>query len=488
MTTDIAHKQPKSLRYLFLTELWERFSYWSTQSLLVLYMIKHLMFHDTQAYLLFSAFGALMMAMPVIGGMIADRVIGFQRTILLGAVCLSIGYYLFCFNHMYAVYIGMALLICGNGLLKPNISALLGTCYKTNDRRRQNGYTIFYFGINCGSLLGIILCGFIAAHFGYKAAFAVSGTALIIGLIIFSIGQGQIHRDQVNVNYKAFDLSTVNANLRLIAIIAAILVLVAPLYLCLHHPEATNTIMVIVAVILLSYLALEVIRSKSKERPAFIIAILLTLFSVVFWGLYMQMPMSLTLFCARAVDLHLFGISIPASTVLSMNGGLILICTPLVIRLWNYLRFRNIEPSISAKFAIGTLLIGVGFIALAYGASTVNDHHKAALFTVFLGYLGLTLGELSLSPIGLAMISQYTPKRVNGLMMGSWFFALAASYSIAGQLAKLASITKADAHNPVLIGHTYYHAFIEYALIGIGIGMIMLLVAPIFNRIAEKSH
>lgn len=479
--------QPKSLRYLFLTELWERFSYWSMQSLLVLYMTSHLGFHDTHAYLLFSAFGALMMATPVLGGYIADRLLGFKITIMLGAITLALGYYLLCFSHENLFFIGMTLLIFGNGLLKPNISALLGTCYANDDKRRQNGYTIFYFGINLGSLLGILSCGFIASHWGYPTAFALSGTALIIGLAFFFIGQRQIKQDQVIVSYKAFNLSKQQLQLRTLLLIAGILIFIYPVYLCLHHSEITDSILITLAILLLGYLCYEVKRSKANERGPFVIAILLTLFSVVFWALYMQMPMSLTLYAARAVNLHIFGFYIPPSTVISMNGMLILFCTPLMIKTWNSLKKYKMEPSIPLKFALGTLFIGIGFIALAYGANAITANHLASLTSVFFGYLGLTLGELCLSPIGLAMISQYTPRRVHGLMMGAWFFALAASYVIAGQLAKIASVPKAIDHNITATAHIYHHAFIEYALIGILVGFAMMLLAPILVRIAEKK-
>ncbi len=178
-------KQPKALAVLFSIEIWERFSYWSLQSLLVLYMGKALLYTDTHSFLIFSAFNALLLGTPIFGGLLADRVIGCRRAIVLGGVFLAIGYFLLIIPSQAAFYYGLTLLCFGNGLFKPNISNILGTCYKTNDGRRDSGFTLFYLSINIGGLVGVALCGFLAKAFGWDVAFIVAGIGVLIGLIVF---------------------------------------------------------------------------------------------------------------------------------------------------------------------------------------------------------------------------------------------------------------------------------------------------------------
>ncbi len=478
-------KQPRALVYLFMTELWERFSYWSVQSLIVLYMTQHYSFTDSKAYLIYGAFGALMMATPVIGGYIADHFVGYNRAVILGGISLMLGYTGLALGHMVTFYVGMSACIIGNGLLKPNISTLLGTCYQNNDKRRESGYTIFYFGINTGSILGTIACGIVAKLVSYQWAFALAAFAMIIGLIVFSLGMKQVRRDQVHMHHRLDQIKD-SINQKTFIVIVACIIIVALLYLCLLNPTIADTIIALFGILLLGYLCIQYQRTKPALRNRFLVAIILTITSVGFWALYMQMPMSMTLFVARAVNLNIFGYSIPPSTITALNGFFILLFAPAAVKLWKSLKARNKDFSFGGKFTLGLIFIGLGFIALTFGAFSVTSSHQSSLIPVVFGYLGLTLGELALSPIGLAMISLYSPPRLRGFMMGTWFFALAASTAIAGQLAKIASIPSKTT-NIVDISQIYGHAFIIFAAICFGTAIILMILTPWLKRLASEK-
>lgn len=478
-----SNKQPRALIYLFMTELWERFSYWSVQSLMVLYMTESLGLKDSRSYLIFGAFGALMMATPVIGGYIADTLIGYKRAVMLGACFLLVGYLGIATGHELGFYLGMSSCIIGNGLLKPNISTLLGTCYSVDDHRRESGFTWFYFGINSGAILGTISCGIIAKFVSYQWAFTLAAGSMLIGLLVFSFGKRQISKDQLS-HASATQQTPKSINLKCLAVIIGSALLIAGLYFCLLHPDVANSLLAAFGAALLITLAVHISRTEPQLRPRFIVAIVLTLLSIGFWALYMQMPMSMTLFVARAVDLHIFGLHIPPSTVSSLNSFFILLFAPLTVQLWNGLKRRNSDLSYAGKFCLALILIGLGFIALWSGALTVTGHHKASLWWVVLGYLGLTLGELSLSPIGLAMITLYSPPKLRGLMMGTWFYALAASTAIAGELAKLASVPKA-VDSLTHVSHIYSHAFLCFAGICFATGIVLLLLCPSLKKLAN---
>ncbi len=478
-------KQPRALIYLFMTELWERFSYWSVQSLIVLYMTQHFGFGDSKAYLIYGAFGALMMATPVIGGYIADHLIGYNRAVILGGICLMLGYASLAIGHFVSFYVGMSACIIGNGLLKPNISTLLGTCYNNKDKRRESGFTIFYFGINTGSILGTIACGVVAKLVSYQWAFALASFAMIIGIIVFSIGIKQVQRDQIHSHHRLAKISQ-SINQNTFAVIIACIIIIALLYLCLLHPTVANTIIALFGVLLLSYLGYQYRRTQPQLRGRLLAAIILTITSVGFWALYMQMPMSMTLFVARAVNLNILGYSIPPSTVTALNSFFILLFAPVAVKTWRSLKARDRDFSFGGKFSLGLLFIGLGFLALTYGAFSVTPQHQSSLIPVAFGYLGLTLGELALSPIGLAMITLYSPPRLRGFMMGTWFFALAASTAIAGQLAKIASIPN-KTMSIVSISKRYGHAFISFAAICFATAILIMILTPWLKKLASES-
>lgn len=484
--TDHAHHlhkpQPRSLTFLFMTEMWERFAYFSLQSLLVLFMVKAAHFADSDAYLIFGAYAALVMASPVVGGLISDRALGYLPTINLGLVLLMIGYALIAIQQEVALFIGLAVLICGNGLFKPNISTLLGTMYSPGDGRRDRGFTIFYVGINIGATLGVISCGFLAKRFGWSVAFLTASAVLLIGLIIFNLGIKTIRtemrspRDSVKVDDKK---KWMIAGCVLFGIVWSL----SPFYVMLKQTWIADILLTLMGVVLVGYLGHELKKSFGMERRKFVVCLILIVFSIMFWALYQQAPMSLTLYIARDVNLHVFGIWLPASTIWSLNGIFLILLAPFVVKLWRWLGHHRLEPSAPKKFALGIGFMGAGYLIVAAGTHFVDHYHHTPLTTVVLSYGVQTLGELCLSPIGLSMITVLAPRRLRGMMMGVWFFAMSAATVIASQLARLASVPH-HLTNEWMSIPIYGHAFTEYGLIAIVAGIGLWIVS---NKLHDWS-
>ncbi len=417
--------QPKCLKFLFMTELWERFAYFSVCSILVLFMTQDLVFTDKQAYLVFASFSALLFVTPVIGGYLADNLLGYFHAIILGAILLATGYFLLSLNIHSLLFPALSISILGNGLFKPNISSLLGSCYTADDARRENGFTIFYIGINIGATIGVILCGFIAKLWGWPLAFLTAGSVLLLGLGIFIAGIKIIRQDSL--------LSAANKIIKKIALFyIGLILLIAPITMLLMRPQNTNILLSIFAAVILCVLGVIIRRSDKRQKKNLLVCITLIIFSIAFWALYQQAPMTLMLFIERDVDRHILGLAIPASAVWSFNGIFLILLAPWLIRLWDKLKQHNLDPGIPLKFALGILLMGLGYIILVLAAHNVSTGQRASLLWIAISFAVQTLGELCLSPIGLAMISMLAPEKLRGMLMGIWFLALAAATAIAG--------------------------------------------------------
>lgn len=464
--------QPRSLTLLCCTELWERFAYFAVMSLLVLFMTKNFNYSDAKSYAIFSAYGALLFITPVIGGYLADRFIGNICSIIIGGALLAAGYFILMLNKESSFLLALAILIWGNGFFKPNISSLIGTLYKKHDIRRDAGFTIFYIGINAGAMVGVILCGFIAKIWGWSVAFSVAGSGLLIGLIIFIFSISSIKKDQAKVSwhdkFNEFSISKTSLT------VAGIILLIAPIVFALHNPNLANIVLEVFAAIIMGYILWEIVHCHRNDRGKFIVCVILIIFSIAFWAIYQQGPMSLTLYIARDVNLDVFGFMLPPSIVWSLNGIFLILLAPVILKIWDKMGKRKMEPSVITKFAWGICLMGVGYIVLSLGANQVTLTHKASLLPVALSYALQTIGEVCLSPVGLSMVTVLVPEKLRSMMLGVWFFALAAATAIAGQLAK---ITNIDDSNVSMIqsAHIYGHSFAFYGALAISIGVILFL-------------
>lgn len=464
-----SERQPCALKFLFLTEMWERFAYFAVQSILVLFMSKALGLSDNQAYLIFSAFGALLFVMPLVGGYLADNFLGYTHAIILGVVFLSVGYFLLAVANLKLLPCALAILILGNGFFKPNISTLLGNMYESGAKNREAGFMIFYLGINIGATIGVILCGFLAKSFGWSLAIATAATGLLIGGTIFLLNRRRILNNVCIAANSKLSRSTFFAKSGVYVLLVLLLI---ALWLLMQHVALVSLIVLICAVLLIFYLAFVWFKCDKTERNKFSVCLALVIFSIAFWALYQQSFMSVMLYLERLVDLKIFGIAIPPSVVSSFNGIFLIALAPCIIKFWAFLRRKNKEPNVIIKFVLGILLMGIGYLIIAFDTSLVGVNKPAPLSPIVFSYAMQTLGELLLSPVGLAMITVLSPQKIRGLMMGVWFFALAAATTLAGQLAKLtenaASLVKPMA------AIVYGHAFLTYGGLAVMFALLLL--------------
>jgi POT family proton-dependent oligopeptide transporter len=467
---ETVQRQPKALKFLFMTEMWERFSYFALLSLLVLFMTKNLQLMDNNAYLVFGAFLSLLFITPLIGGFLADRFINQISAVIIGAIFLFSGYLLLSIGNNQLFFIALSLLIIGNGFFKPNISSLLGTFFHENDPRRDRGFLIFYLGINIGATIGVISCGIVAKIFGWQLAFLMCSISMLLGLTLFLINLAKIKK---NIQ---IPLAVVSCKRLVISILGAIASLPI-IFILLKHTNLENLGLVTCAITLLAIFG---IISKKLDRIAknkLIVAIILIIFSVAFWSLYQQSFMSLTLFLDRDVNKQVFGMLIPTSTIGTLNGFFLIGLAPILVMFEKFLTKRKINLHVATKFALGILLMGIGYMILMLSTKFVTASQQTSLAWIITSFALQTLGELFLSPVGLSMITEFAPNNLRSLMMGTWFFSLSAASAIGGELAKVADIPK-NITDQLSSATIYGHAFTTFGIAAIVIALLLFLAVP----------
>lgn len=480
-STLILTKQPAGLKILFFTELWERYGFYTIQNLLVLYLSKVFLFSDDRAYSLFGAFGAMIYATPVIGGYLADRYIGFRHAVFLGGILFILGYAgLALLDHTRWFYASLALLICGNGFFKSTVSSLLGELYAVNDIRRDSGFTIFYMGINIGSFAAGIVAAIIAVSIGWQAAFGVAAVGMIVGMATFAWGQ-HLLENKGRAPQRTNPLFIYLGALASVAIICWLL----------QFPNVVRWGLLFFSIGTLIYILVQMVELDKLHYRKMVVLLILLVFSIIFWTLYYQVFLSITLFIERIVDRgtpmlgHLFaGGKIPTPMFQAIAPFIIIIGSPLLGMLWLALGKRKLNPSAPIKFGIGLLLMGIGFFILSTGIAVSPT--LVPIYWVVIALTVQTLGELALSPIGLSMITSLSPPKMVGMMMGVWFMSLAAATAFAGRIAE---ITAVDPHitDPAQMAQSYGHAFLLFGFWGVVFAIVLISMSPWLNRFAKLA-
>ncbi len=430
-------KTTKALYLLSATEMWERFSYYGMRALLVLYLTKSLVdgglgFTESNASLLYGVFTGLVYFTPLIGGWLADNYIGQRRSITIGAITMILGQLcLFYESNLTFLYLGLFLLVIGNGFFKPNISVIVGKLYSPEDIRRDSAYTIFYMGINIGAFFSPLVAGYFALQYGFRYGFLVAAMGLLIGLILYQV-LGKHFLGELGLK-----------------------------------PDA--------------------VVSKEKEEPQELtkeekdrvrVILIFVLFSIFFFAGFEQAGSSMTLYTNKYIDRMVGGFEIPTAWFQSVNPLFIVIFAPILLMLWTRLSLSGKNPSIPVKMSLGMILLGIGFFVL-YGAvlqrgGDVEDEAiKANLLFMVMAYFFHTLGELCLSPIGLSMVSKLAPVKLASLMMGFWLLSSFFANIIGGFLASYT--TKLGAGK----------IFLSIAIFSVVLGVILFSIRKV---LIEKSH
>ena len=498
---------PKGLFVCFATELWERFSFYGMKYLLLLYLTKYHLFSDGAGLEVLGGYAALVYAMPVIGGLLADRYLGMRKAVIFGGFLLVLGHLGMAFEGEQArmvagevvqdtqalqvFYASLALIVIGVGFLKPNISTIVGQLYSKEDPRRDAGFTIFYMGINLGSFVATLLCGYLGETYGWSYGFGAAGIGMLLGLITFIRGQKYLRGLAEPPSDELLKEKIIAGLSRESSIYVGAVFAVAIVWQMLQFHGAVGTLLNTLSFIVLAGLTWFITtQCDSDERSRMIVLIVLTLSSVVFWALFEQSAASMTLFADRVMDRNLLGMELTAAQFGSLNAFFIFLFAPIFALLWVFLGKRGMEPSTPVKFALGIMQAGLGFGALVIGASMPDESGRVAAIWMVLAYLLHTTGELCLSPVGLSAVTKLAVHRVVGVMMGAWFLATAYSEFVAAQLSKLAAI---DTHEGEVLSigealASYTELFQFLLWLGLGAGVALLLISPLLKKGMRGIH
>ena len=445
---------PRGLSTLFFTEMWERFSFYGLRPLLVLFMTAALAsggfgFDRTQASAIVGIYAASVYLASLPGGWVADRLLGLRRSIQIGAMFISAGHIAIATSAFARTklpfFLGLILIVLGTGLLKPNISAIVGDLYPEGGARRDAGFAIFYMGINVGATVGQIVTGVLGEKVGWHWGFGAAGVGMLIGLLVYTwraprtLGSIGLHptrdpdparqaRQERNVKL------TVAAGLGLLALAIALVASGVVTVSASTIAESMTYVLVGTAVFYFAYIFIGGGLSRDEKKRVVVIFVLF-LFAAIFWAAFEQAPTSLNLFARDFTDRQVGGFEVPATWFQSVNSGFIVLLSPFFAMMWMSLARRGIDFSSPGKFALGLFLAGVGFLMMIWAANIILKGGPGTLVSPWWlvgSYFFQTLGELFLSPVGLSSMTKLSPRKYVGQMMGIWFLATAVGNLIAG--------------------------------------------------------
>ena len=445
---------PRGLSTLFFTEMWERFSYYGLRPLLVLFMTAALAdggfgFDRTQASAIVGIYAASVYLASLPGGWVADRLLGLRRAIQYGAVFISAGHISIALSALARTkvpfFLGLILIVLGTGLLKPNISAIVGDLYPEGGARRDAGFAIFYMGINLGATVGQIVTGVLGERVGWHWGFGAAGVGMLIGLLFYTmrarrtLGDIGLHpaRDP-DPDRQARQERNVKLALTIgLGILAGVIVLVATGVWSVNAAAVAQSMAYVIAGTGIAYFAYIFAAGglTSDEKKRVVVIFVLFVFAAIFWAAFEQAPTSLNLFARDFTDRQIGGFDVPASWFQSVNSGFIVLLAPAFAALWLTLARRRIDVSSPAKFALGLFLAGIGFLMMIWAANIILRGGPGTLVSPWWlvgSYFFQTLGELFLSPVGLSSMTKLSPRKYVGQMMGVWFMATALGNLIAG--------------------------------------------------------
>jgi len=474
---------PAPLWMLFMSEFWERFAFYGIRWALVLYIVAQFYAGDqsgqADANLTYGSYLALVYAGAIFGGYIADRIIGYQRSILIGAVFMSAGLFMIMLPDPVLFKFGLATIIVGNGMFKPNISTMVGKLYALTDERRDSGFTIFYMGINMGAFIAPVITGWLATSlFGsdaapaYQYVFGASGIGMLISLVWFYFGRRQLQ-------HIGRPPAQAEGRGRMAWVMIGALCVIPLVYMLLTlGAEALQYVLTALFVGLAAMLLFEGIRNGAVARDRTIAMLIIFAFNILFWMFYEQAGNSFTFLADQIVNRVIGGFVFPTAWFQSVSALAVILLAPVVAWLWVWMAKRNLNPSIPRKFGLGLLFNGLAFLLLMFALlNLVSEAGKIPFWTLISVYFIQVVGELCLSPIGLSMVTKLAPVRLVGLGMGGWFLSTGIGNNLSGIFAGAVSGETGMTTTSALAGYTFGF----WALLGSG--TVLFLVAPLIQRL-----
>jgi POT family proton-dependent oligopeptide transporter len=495
---------PIGLSTLFATEMWERFSYYGIRPLLILFMTTALMnggfgFDRPQASAIVGIYAASVYLASLPGGWLADRLFGLRRAIQIGAVLITLGHLSIGFTSFIGsqapFFIGLILIVLGTGLLKPNISAIVGDLYPEGGARRDAGFSIFYMGINTGATAGQIFTGLLGEKVGFGWGFGVAGVGMFLGLLWYTflakrtlgnIGVEPTRDPNPEVQVKRESQTKLYTGIGL-AILVLVVVL-ATMGVITIDPQTVASwmtyILVGIAIVYFSYIFIAGNLNGDERKRVIVIAVLFV-GAAIFWAAFEQAPTSLNLFAKDFTDRQFGSFEVPTLWYQSLNSFFIIIFAPVFAWLWTTLGKRNMNPSSPAKFSAALALAGIGFLIMIYPANMLvesNGAIKVSSWWLAISYLFQTFGELSLSPVGLSSMTKLSPRRFVGQMMGVWFLAASVGNLIAGLVGGSVDPEKLE-QTPMLFKWTAIALFASAVLLGV----LAIPIAKMMKNVDEEK-
>ena len=465
---------PKGLYVLFFAEMWERFSYYGMRALLIFYLTQHWLYNDSASNIVYGAYVSLVYITPVLGGWLADRYLGQRKAVLFGAVLLTFGHFLMAFEGtggqndptINIFWLALSFIIVGSGFLKANISVIVGQLYPLTDVRRDGAYTIFYMGINAGAAIGTIIAGYLGQTLGWRYGFGAAGIGMLLGLTVFVLGKPLLlGRGEPP---KLLEKS------REVMLYAIGVVAVGVMWVLIQYQSVVGGLMLFAGAGLLAYVLFEAFKLPKEPRERMFAILFLIALQPLFWGLFEQAGGSLNLFTDRYIDRQ----GVPASLFQSINPIIIILLAPIFAALWTWLGRKGIEPSTPAKFGLGLVQLGFGFLVLVWGAATVSPDALIPVIFLFGIYLFHTTGELCLSPVGLSAMNRLAPRHLASLVMGAWFFATAGGNYVAGMIG-----AATGGEDGAMTREATLDIYWTIGLIAMGVGVVVILVSRLVKRL-----
>ncbi|HSI89629.1 MAG TPA: peptide MFS transporter, partial [Adhaeribacter sp.] len=449
---------------------------------LLAYMVTQLKFDEPKGYAILGSYAALVYTMPMFGGAMSDRFLGARKAIMFGGILMVIGHLVLAIPEDWSFFYGMAFIICGNGFFKPNISSLVGTLYADNDPRKDSAFSIFYMGINIGAAMGGLLCGYVGQQINWHYGFGLAGLFMILGLVVFAIGKKTL-KHGLPPDAAALKRPVFAGISKEIIIYGATLLLIPVIVALFHRYHLMDFIMFGLGAVSLGYIFYTAFKLEKVARFKLFAALVMIVFSTLFWAFYEQNAGSLNLFAMRNVDMQVAGFKLaPLAVNNFLPPAWVIVLSFFFAWLWPALNRKGLEPGTPLKFGISFLFLGAGFYTFYAACQLSADTGLISLPAFVFGYFFIICGELCISPIGLSMVTKLSPARIVTMMMGIWFFASAIGEFLAGKIGALMSVPKNVVDNPVLSLPYYADILSQIGMYSLGIGVLLIICVPVIKK------